>query len=169
MKIKILKVSTKELVIGTIIKSKTKLPSINDGWRFNFEKHSKRLPFSETFILVTEETPDVIEGCMIFQMLNNTIPYLAFLEVAPHNQTVKKKYDLVAGCLMAYAFKLSTIKGKGVYKSQLFLEVLEEDAENEKKLILHYRMRYGAKHIGDNQLVIIDGTGYKLIEKYLNN
>lgn len=168
MEIKILKVSTNELVGATILAGKKfKLPSIQDGWRFNFDKHSKTVLNAETYVLIRDESPETVEGCLIFQMADQKIPYIAFLEVAPHNQTSSKRYDYIAGCLIAFAFKLSVQKGKGDYQTQLFFDVLEEKEENAQKLIELYRTKYGALFLGETTLVIIDDNGYKLISKYL--
>ncbi len=123
MKVRILKVETGEPANAAIEKSSRRaLPSLHDeGWRFNFARLSRKTPNSSTYVLVTEETPHVIEGCLIFQMLDEEIPYGAYLEVAPHNKGNQKKYDHVAGCLIAYAFQLSLDKGEGHYKgSALF-------------------------------------------------
>lgn len=168
MEIKILKVSTDELVGATILDGKkVKLPSIQDGWRFNFDKLSKTLSNAETYVLISEESPETVEGCLIFQMADKKIPYMAYLEVAPHNQASPKRYDYIAGCLIAFAFKLSVQKGKGDYQAQLFFDVQEEKEENAKKLVELYRTKYGALFLGETTLVIIDDAGYNLISKYL--
>lgn len=98
MKIRILKISTDDLVGATIVMGQRfQLPSLQQGWRFNFERHIRRLSNATAYILVSDETPDVIEGCMIFQMKDKQIPYMAFVEVAPHNKTDQKKYQYVGG------------------------------------------------------------------------
>lgn len=60
---------------------------------------------------------------------------MAYIEVAPHNRGIDKKYDLVAGCLIAYACRLSFIHGKDAYKGWLAFDVQEEDPKEEKKLM----------------------------------
>lgn len=168
MKVKILKVELNQLA-GADIKEgrKITLPSIHDGWNFNFDKHSIRTPYSSTYVLITEETPDVIEGCLIFAMINNEIPHMAFVEVAPHNLATPKRYDLVAGCLIAYAFKLSLIKEKGPYKGYLTFEVGEASNEKREKLIKLYNQKYKARRISDTKLIIVDEDGESLIKEYL--
>ena len=168
MNVKILRVSTDDLVGASIVGGEAvALPSIHTGWRFNFDKHSKSLANARTYILVADETPDIIEGCLIFQMLDKKIAYMAFVEVAPHNRSDPKKYEYVAGCLIAFAFKQSVIRGKGHYKAQLFFDVQEQSKEDEEKLIAIYRYKYNARRMGGTRLVIIDEGGYDLIEKYL--
>lgn len=57
-------------------------------------------------------------------------PYMAYIEIAPHNKGEKKKYDLVAGCLIAFACRLSFIHGKGDYKGWLAFDVQEADKKD---------------------------------------
>src|SRR6187399_2071213 len=99
MKIKIIKVETAEEVNALIKEGKAKeLPSMQDGWRYNFDKQVKKLKNATGYLLVTEETPDIIEGAMIFQMVDKMMPYIAYIEVAPRNRIALKKYNHVAGC-----------------------------------------------------------------------
>lgn len=74
---------------------------MHDGWRFNFDKELRKLKNATGYLLVTDEAPLIVEGCIIFQLIDRREPYLAMLEVAPHNQTKDKKYDWIAGCLIA--------------------------------------------------------------------
>jgi hypothetical protein len=70
MRVKILRVEDLVEVKGTILKSnlfKGDLPSITDKWRFNFKKYGHKAG-NQTFILVTEECINKIEGCLIFKM-----------------------------------------------------------------------------------------------------
>lgn len=92
---------------------------------------------------------------------------MAFVEVAPHNKGIEKKYDFVAGCLIAFAFKQSYILAEGDYKGQLFFDVQEEDPVNEKKLMVNYSKKYNAKLYMGTTMVIIDDNGDKLIQEYL--
>jgi hypothetical protein len=137
MQVKILKVDNSVLVDAEIIDSsrrKLPLPSITEGWRFNFKKKSKQ-ESCQTYILVCNETPNNIEGCLIFKMKDRVEPYMAFVEIAPHNKSESRKYDKVAGCLIAFACRLSFIKGQNDFKGWLAFDVLEEDEENEIRLM----------------------------------
>lgn len=81
MKVKILRLKDNTLIDARILDSKyasVKLPSVVDGWRFNFSKHSKRKGF-ETYILVKEDNPSEIEGCLIFEMKKEIEPYMSFI------------------------------------------------------------------------------------------
>lgn len=168
MKIKIIKVETAEEVNALIKEGKAKeLPSMQDGWRYNFDKQIKKLKNATGYLLVTEETPDIIEGVMIFQMVDKMMPYIAYIEVAPRNRIAAKKYNHVAGCLIAYAFQLSVMNGIGDYKSILFFDVLEEKKEDKLKLMAVYSKKYNAKQWDDTTMVISDEDGEALVTKYL--
>jgi hypothetical protein len=169
MKVKILKVATAEEVAALIKKGKVaEMPSIQQDWRFNFDKELKKLKNATGYLLVTEDTPDVIEGCMIFQLRDKKEPYMAFVEVAPHNKKDKKRYDRVAGCLIAYAYQLSLTEGWEHFKGYLQFDVMEQDKEDEKKLMSVYSSKYHAQHIKDTTtMVIVDEAGDTLIAEYL--
>lgn len=168
MKVKIIKAATAEEVAALIKKGKiAEMPSIQQGWRFNFDKELKKLPNATGYLLVTEETPSIIEGCMIFQLIDKKEPYMAFVEVAPHNKKDKRKYDRVAGCLIAYAYQLSLIEGWEHFKGYLQFDVMEENKEDEKKLMSVYSSKYHAKRFGDTTMIIADDDGDALITEYL--
>jgi hypothetical protein len=171
MKVNILKVATNQLVEASINKGIAKnLPSIHDNWRFNFNKHAL-LPNSTAYVLVSEETSDIIEGCMIFQMRKKVEPYMAYLEVAPHNRETPKKYLYVAGCLIAFAYKQTFVQASGDYMGYLTFDVQENNPKNEKKLISLYNKQYNAKIVAgtNSTMVIADKDGDSLIEEYLNH
>ncbi len=167
MNVKIIELNTQSEVKSKIIlvnKVKSKLPSINDGWRFNFNKHSKAKDF-ETYILITDKTPEIIEGCLIINTKNQFQVYMAFVEVAPHNRGDNKKYDKVAGCLIAFACRQSFINDKEGY---LAFDVLEENKENEIKLMELYSQKYNAVRLDESATMIILPEGSeKLINEYL--
>jgi len=169
MNVKILRVKDKTLIDAQIVGSKPikiALPSFSDGWRFDFNKHSKKKGFT-TYVLICEETPDKIEGCLIFVMRDNVEPYMAFIEIAPHNKGKTKKYDKVAGCLIAFACQLSFIRGKGDFEGYLAFDVLEEDKEDEVKLMAMYSTKYNAFKVGETMMIIPPLAGKKLIDEFL--
>ncbi|WP_245895681.1 hypothetical protein [Flavobacterium album] len=95
-------------------------------------------------------------------------PYMAFVEIAPHNQGKDKEFERVAGCLIAFACRLSFIKGNDIYRGWLAFDVLEEDKEAEIKLMANYSQKYHAKRFGETTMVIPPEGGQKLIEEFLN-
>lgn len=170
MNVKILKIDENILVDAKISDSKlTKinLPSFNDGWRFDFNKHSKKINF-KTYILVSEESIDKIEGCLIFEMRDKVEPYMAFIEIAPHNKGLIKKYDFVAGCLIAFACRLSFINGKKDFEGFLAFDVLEEKKEDEIKLMAMYSSKYNALKISETTMLITPQGSKKLIDEFLS-
>ncbi len=168
MDVKILKVDDKTLIEALIREGvKSEMPSIQDNWRFNFDKHIK-LPNSEAYVLIKKDTPEVIEGCLIYQVLNNGIQYMSFVEVAPHNRLPDKTHDFVAGCLIAFACRLSIQRGKGFHKGWLTFDVQEESKKDEIKLMAMYSKSYKAVKIDGTTMLISPENGELLIEKYLN-
>ncbi|TPG42045.1 hypothetical protein [Flavobacterium pectinovorum] len=170
MNVKILKIDENSLIDAKIsdVKSvKINLPSITDGWRFNFKKHSKEVGH-ETYVLVSKETPDVIEGCLIFEMKKKVEPYMAYVEIAPHNKGLNKRYEKVAGCLIAFACRLSFIKANEPYRGYLVFDVMEEDKSDEVKLMAMYSTKYNALRYGEATMIIPPAGGEKLITEFLN-
>lgn len=167
MKVTIIRVVDGQNIDSEIIKSTGQiLPSITDGWRFNFKKHAKRVDF-QTYILVTDSTPKVIEGCLTFQMRDATEPYMAYIEIAPHNRGKNKRHENVAGCLIAFACRLSFINGAEHYKGWLTFDVMEEDKNDEIKLMAVYCQKYGALKFKETTMVISPEVGERLITKFL--
>jgi hypothetical protein len=168
MNVKILKVEIDEKVDAKIKDGgRLQLPSIHEGWRFNFPKHAKDKG-SHTYVLVSEETPDIIEGFLIYKMKAGLEPYMAYIEIAPHNKGEDRKYDLVAGCLIAFACRLSFILGHGDYKGWLAFDVQEPTEEDQRKLMALYSNKYKAVRVQETTMMIImPKDGEKLIEKYL--
>lgn len=167
MKVTIIECATNSKVgskISEIKINKEKLPSITDGWRFNFSKHSKNKE-TETYILVTDKKPTIIEGCLIINTKRSYDVYMAYVEVAPHNRGTFKKFDRVAGCLIAFACRQSFIKGKEGY---LTFDVMEENEINETKLMELYSKKYNALRLDKSTTMIILPQGSeKLIKEYL--
>ncbi|OED34789.1 hypothetical protein AB832_06820 [Flavobacteriaceae bacterium (ex Bugula neritina AB1)] len=131
-KVKLLNVASKKIVNGVIrLGTLEEMPSMKTDWEFDFDRHFN-LAYSTSYVLTTLETPNVIEGVLNFQLLKNEIPYLAYIEIAPHNRTKSKKYNNVAESLIAYACKLAIQQGKAPHhKGFLILDVLEENPINQ--------------------------------------
>ena len=166
MKVNIIRLKDNQRVESNIIKPKgLPLPDMRDGWRFNFDKHSKRA-FNETFVLVTEERPKVIEGCLIFRVEKGE-PYMAYIEIAPHNKGAGRRFDKVAGCLIAFACRLSFIYGEDHFKGWLAFDVMEIYKDDKIKLMAVYCQKYGALKWGETTMVISPEAGEKLINQYL--
>lgn len=167
MKVKILEVASSNLINGEIrIGKKSEMPSMQTGWQFNFDKHIK-LPNSKTYVLVKGDSLDVIEGCLVFELKNKVAPYMAYVEVAPHNKGKTKQLDFIGGCLIAFAYKLSLEKGVGHHKGFLTFDVLESKQQNQVKLMALYSQKYKARAINKTTMLILPKDGKMLIEEYL--
>lgn len=169
MRVLILKVDSNELIRGIIKEEKAKkMPSTKDSWYFNFNKHS--LPKDkEAYILVVEETPHIIEGCMIFSIHDTFGPFMDYLEVAPQNKGSKGKFKRVSGCLIAYACGLSFEKGRNEDKGILTFRAYSESEESQMKLEKFYRDKYGAKMNPFGYMEIHQDQSLILIDEYLND
>lgn len=90
---------------------------------------------------------------------------MAYVEVAPHNRGNLKKNDRVAGCLIAFACRLSFKNGNDGY---LAFDVIEDNVEHSQKLMQVYSQKYGAVRLGETTTMIILPEGSEmLIEEYL--
>lgn len=86
---------------------------------------------------------------------------MELLEIAPHNIGSKsKKYDYVAGCLIAFACRKS-FQIVGDYKG--FLTFVSKT-----ELIEWYIAKYGATLTLGQRMYIDSDVGLVLIDKYLN-
>jgi hypothetical protein len=158
-------------ILGAKILSKGQmevgLPSVTDGWRFNFNKHFKKKNH-QTFALSCSHSPEIIEGCLIFEMKNNVEPYMAYIEIARHNRQNKRKLKNVAECLIAFACRLSFILGKGDYLGWLAFDVFEETEEDETKLMALYSSKYNALRLDNTTTLFIPPEGgEQLINEFL--
>lgn len=167
MKVLILRVADHCLIEGKIEeKGIHVLPSFHDGWNFNFNKHS-RLLNTETYVLLVDAEPKVIQGCMILRMFKDD-PYMAFLEVVPTNFGKSKRYDYVAGCLIAFACRQSHKFGKGYSKGYVTFMVSEQNQIMKEKLMSNYSRKYKAQRIENSDYMFIEPKdGQSLIDEYL--
>lgn len=173
MEVNILEVATGawvEAVITTI--ATPALPSMQEGWHFNFARELRGLKNCSTYGL-TIKGEEQLQGCMAFQLqpqgaTEPALPFMPLLEVAPHNFGKNKAYQLVAGCLLAYAYVLSSQKGQAYNQGILAFEVGEKNPAHEIRLMSLYCQKYGAKRWGESNLLFITKeAGKQLIETYL--
>lgn len=161
MEILLLDSTSKKLVAAKLTPAmKADMKSITDGWDFSWKKHF-HLPNSKAFKIVLKGEPEEVEGLMIFQLLGHEEPYMAFLESAPHNKGKNKRFDLVAGCLIARACQLSLLEGKGHFRGFLAFKCMDE------KVISVYARKYGATRVDRTYMYIDPFAGENLIEEYL--
>jgi hypothetical protein len=167
MEVFILNTTSDKLIPAFIRKGKLEeLPSISNSWIFNFRKASQ-INGKTVFVLVCEETGNILEGCMIFSIHETFGPYMDLLEVAPHNKGNHETYKDVAGCLIAYACGLSFELGQNENKGILTFEAYGKFKESKENLLQLYTSRYGASQNPFGYLEIYPEQGRLLIEKYL--
>lgn len=141
-----------------VVPEPDEIPLIKDGWNFNWRDLSKEKKASMV-VLRTIKPNSSIEGALQLKIENEML-IMSVLEIAPHNVGQKnKKYDYVAGCLIAFACRES-FKLESAYKG--FLTFMSKTS-----LIKWYSEKYGAS-LGLGQRMYIDSEeGMKLINEYL--
>ena len=155
----ILEVKNDQLVKAEIVVPEpNEIPLKKDGWNFNWRELSKENN-SRTFILRTIGLNPTVEGALQLKSENEML-IMNTLEIAQHNIGRKnKKYDYVAGSLIAFACKES-FKLKSAYKG--FLTFMSKTS-----LMQWYSKKYGAS-VGLGQRMYIDSeNGLRLINEYL--
>ena len=139
--------------------NKKSIPLKKDGWNFNWHQFLKEST-GQAFILRTVDSPQNIEGAL-FLKVEYEMLIMEVLELAPQNiGRANKRYDYVAGCLIAFACRES-FKIEGTYKG--FLTFMSKT-----NLISWYAEKYGAELALGQRMFIDWENGEKLIEKYLN-
>jgi len=155
----ILELKSNKLIAADIVfADKKNVPLKKDGWNFNWKQLIQE-ENTQTFILKTLEIPQSIEGVLHLKIENGML-IMDAVEIAPHNiGRNEKKYDFVAGCLIAFACRKS-FKLEGSYKG--FLTFVSKT-----NLIHWYSTRYGATLALGQRMFIDAQAGEKLINKYL--
>ena len=158
MEVFILNTAIREIVAAQLLPAAARdMRNITDGWIFNWKRHFS-LPGAKAFKVITGENN--IQGLMIFQVVDGE-PTMAYLESAPENRGNAKAYDYVAGCLIAYACRLSIIHGKDWHQGFLSFQCMDEE------MIRVYNHKYGAVRLDENWMFIDPPQGTILIEKYI--
>ena len=155
----ILDISNNRLVEAEIIPlvDKRDIPLKKDGWNFNWRQLLKQ-ENSQAFVLKTINLPKTVEGALLLRVEEKML-IMDALEVAPHNVGKNKRYDYVAGVLIAYGCRES-FKLEGNYKGYLTFTA-------KTNLIEWYRKKYGAELAFGQRMFIDWENGQKLIKKYL--
>ena len=151
---------TGELVTAEIVTFDRKnIPLKKDGWSFNWRQMSRE-ENGQVYFLRTINSPDQIEGALYLKFEYDML-IMEALELAPHNiGQRKKRYDYIAGSLIAFGCRES-FKIEGDYKG--FLTFVSKT-----NLIKWYIEKYGAELALGQRMFIDWDNGEKLIEKYLN-
>ena len=107
-----------------------------NGWQFDWQIEMKN-PTKSVFKLVMLQQPEVIQG-LVSTSKEDGYVMMNLIESAPFNFGKNKKYNGVAGNLVAFVCRLS--KEYGFDGEILFF--------SKTKLIEHYEKTLGAVHIG---------------------
>lgn len=149
----------KSLIKAEIIVANGNVPSQKDGWKFDWNKQVKESN-TKTYILRLKDNIQGIEGILQLRIEHDML-IMDIIEIAPHNLgSTNKKYDYVAGCLIAFACRES-FKIEGPYKGYLTFV-------SKTNLIEWYKKQYGATQALGQRMFIDDSIGLKLIQKYLS-
>ncbi|WP_298518064.1 hypothetical protein [uncultured Kordia sp.] len=152
-------VENNQLIEVEIVSALGKMPSCDDGWNFEWNDLIKEKN-TKTYILKIKNVPNSIEGILQLRIENDML-IMNIVEIAPYNiGSNTKKFDRVAGCLIAFACRES-FKIEGNYKG--FLTFVSKT-----KLIDWYRDKYGAIQAFGQRMYIDDVAGLRLIEEYLD-
>lgn len=136
--------------------TKGQLPLKKNGWAFNWNLILKNNR-GEVYILRTK-SDSLIQG-VVQIVIDNGMLTMEIIEIAPWNIGSKKKYDFVAGILIAFCCK-QTFKLKSSYKGYLTFT-------SKSKLIEHYKSKFGAVQAIGQRMYIGPFQGKKLMTKYL--
>tara|TARA_R110001583_G_scaffold181997_2_gene339543 strand:- start:3 stop:479 length:477 start_codon:yes stop_codon:yes gene_type:complete len=147
-----------KLIEVEIVLASGKMPLKKDGWKFDWNKLIKEKN-TKTYVLRLKSDPQSVEGLLQLRIENDML-IMDVIEIAPHNfSSSNKKFDYVAGCLIAFACRES-FKIEGNYKGFLTFT-------SKTNLIEWYKKKYGATQALGQRMYIDDSIGLKLIEKYL--
>lgn len=149
-----------ELVESEIVLMNPKsVPFKKDGWKFNWRQLSKENNGC-AYVLRTLNSPEQTEGALYLRIEHEML-IMEALELAPYNIGQKsKRYDYVAGCLIAFGCRES-FKIESDYRG--FLTFVSKT-----NLISWYVVKYGAELALGQRMFIDWEAGERLIEKYLN-
>lgn len=159
LSVQLLDISGNGLIDAEIVPAKgISMPLRKDGWHFNWRTMVKEKGV-ETYVLRTT-VAQTVEGVLSLKLVNNEMLLMDVLEIAPHNVGRKnKRYDDVAGCLIAFACRKS-FELTGANRG--FLAFVSKT-----NLIGWYIYKYGAEQAMRQNMFIAPEQGLKLINSYL--
>jgi len=155
----LLDILTNTLIEAEIVKADAKnMPLKKDGWNFKWKSIIKR-ENTDTYVLRIKSNPSSVQGVLHLKVQEGML-IMDIVEIAPHNIGRKnKRYDYVAGCLIAFACRES-FKLENNYKGFLTFE-------SKTKLIDWYMEKYDAKIAMGQKMYIGPNDGQNLINEYL--
>lgn len=153
----ILESKSKKLIKCSIKKLSTdNLPQKKDGWHFNWRQALKDSPKS-TYVLVDKPTNQIHGALQLKQ--DEGMLIMELIELSPKNIGKKRKFQNVAGCLIAFACR-EAVKIKTDYRGYLTFV-------SKTELLEWYITQYLATQTIGQRMYIDPISGNKLIKKYL--
>jgi hypothetical protein len=160
MKPILLDIKTGQQKLAVISKASAgEMPLKKDGWQFNWRSLAKT-EGAMLFKISLEENPEGAEGMLMLSLMFDEMLYMNNIEVAPQNYGKDGRYENIAGCLLAFACRMSMTHGKGAYKGYLTFD-------SKTELIELYRNKYGATPAMGQKMFFTPKAGDMLMEKYL--
>ncbi|GAB4022634.1 hypothetical protein [Spirosoma koreense] len=144
-------VQTEVLKLMTVdLKQLTKKNGWLFDWKTELENNTK-----EVYKLTILHEPNSIQGAISFT-INTDHVYMDLLESAPFNLGQNKRYEGVAGNLVAYACKISFERGFDGYVS----------FTAKTQLIEHYQRSLNAVLVGGQLMIINTLAASRLVDRY---
>lgn len=124
-----------------------------NGWHFNWRSEFLHKHHTVYKLIIQGDT--ILQGLISIEIVPDHIE-LPLIETAPHNFGRNKKYNRVAGNLVAFACKASFdlgFEGNTAFKAKTLL-------------IQHYMNTFGAEVINKNRMAITTDVAKKLVNLY---
>lgn len=146
---------TQKAIIAEIVPLETKdFKLIKKQKQFSFDWELEK-PY-DLYKLVLKEQKEIVGLMSLIDFPEELRIEIHLLELAKENTGKDKKIERIAGCLIAYACKLSFVKGYDGFVSLV----------PKTRIINHYQQAYGFMQFG-RQLAVLGEVSRSLIQKYL--
>ncbi|WP_128546826.1 hypothetical protein [Larkinella soli] len=143
-----------ETEVHLITRTDLKMVTRKNGWKFNWRKE-----FGDGRKTVCKLTlfndPELIQGLLSISIEPDHV-YMHLLENAPFNVGSKKRFNGVAGNLVAHACRVSFQEGFDGFVA----------FTSKTQLIDHYRIVLGAVLLNGQRMIIPENAARQLVRKY---
>ena len=155
----ILEIKSVEKIEVEVVTGQPKMiPLKKSGWNFDWRAAIKEKD-TRTYMLRHKWKPDCIEGMLHLRAYEGML-MMDLIEIAPHNiGTDTKRYDRVAGILIAFACRES-FDLDSEYKGFLTFQ-------SKTELVELYKGRYGARQALGQRMYFEPEAGIRLINEFL--
>ncbi len=143
--------------VSLLLKMDLKDISKKRGWLFDWKTELSALD-REVYKLTIINNLNVVQGLVSLTVKTNYV-MIHLIENAPFNRGKDKLYEGVPGNLVAYACRLSFLRGNDGFVS----------FHSKTNLIEHYIKTLGALHHGDQLMVIGTEAATVLVNKYFKS